>query len=45
MPSLLRDAERDIDLKVVDASIEDHNDEEKHSGYTEMKVKVKGIEG
>lgn len=40
MPALLKDAKRDIDLKIQDADIAS-----KDEGNTAMKVKIKGMEG
>jgi hypothetical protein len=39
MPALLRDATRDIDLKIQDAELAGSD------GNTSMKIKIKGMEG
>ena len=43
MPALLRDAARDIDLKIVDAELPASNDHDEK--ITSMNIKIKGFEG
>lgn len=46
MQQLLKDASRDIDLKVADTSLPKPSDQEDDpSTKTSMKVKIKGLEG
>lgn len=44
MPQLLKDAERGIDVKVVDVDDKEGEGDKSDQGYTEMKIKVKGME-
>ena len=43
MPALLKDASRDIDLKIQDADLTAGQTED--SGISALKIKVKGVEG
>ena len=47
MPSLLRDAQKDIDLKIQDVELTNREEtlQNKDKGIDTIKVKVKGLEG